>query len=261
MPHSASEPSGFFDPQFVKYYEQTDNTRQIDLTYYVSLAKAASGPVLDAGCGSGRILVPMLEAGVEAEGFDPSAIMLDALQTRLTRKGLTAEVWQDSMPEFTAKPDHYALVMCTFNTFLHLRTHDEQLEALKRAFDCLRPGGKLVLDITNPFNFDIFSRRAIGKTFEATLYDQETDTETTIWRWFERDLIRQTGIYHREYQMHGATGDTTHTTTIDFRWSYPSELELLLSLAGFENPQVFGDFKNEPLAEDSEMQVWIGTKP
>lgn len=256
----STEQSGFFDAQFVKYYEQTDNTRQIDRDFYLNIAKQADGPVLDIGCGSGRLFLPMVEAGVDVHGFDSSPIMLEALSAKLAKLGKSPRIWVDWLETFEAEEEHYTLALCSFNTFLHLLTHEGQIEALRRVHRSLRPGGTFVFDITNPFNFDIFSRGAMGKTFEATLYDGETDTETNIWRWFERDLINQIGVYHRDYEQHSGEGANTHQTSVTFRWTYPSEMQLLLEMAGFTEFEVRGDFDGEPLDEESEMQVWVATK-
>ena len=250
-------PQGFFDPLFVKFYEETDNTRLTDVGYYVDLARTADGPVLEAGCGSGRLLIPILEAGAaNVEGFDASPVMLEELSKKLSRRGLSANTWDARMQEVELQPEKYALIICAFNTFLHLLTHEEQLQALTRFRSALRPGGRLVLDITNPFNFDLFSTKAFAKTFEASLFDPKTDSETTIWRWFDRDLIHQIGTYHREYETTTSAGRTSQTTSVQFRWTYPEEMRLLLEIARFTDLHLHGDFTGEELAEDAEMQVW-----
>lgn len=250
-------PTGFNDPLFVKFYEETDNTRLTDVAYYVDLAKSADGPVLEAGCGSGRLMLPMIEAGVAVEGFDASAAMLEELTKKMSRLGATARIWEARMQDVEVEAGRYALIICAFNTFLHNLSHREQLETLRRFHDALCPGGRLVLDITNPFNFDIFSTRAFAKTFEASLFDPRTDSETTIWRWFERDLIHQIGTYHREYERTSSAGKTSQTTSVQFRWTYPEEMRLLLEISGFADIALFGDFGGDPLTEEAEMQVWM----
>jgi SAM-dependent methyltransferase len=254
--HDTHQPTGFHDPLFVQFYEETDNTRLTDVPFYTERAKEAEGPVLEAGCGSGRLLIPILQAGVEAEGFDASPVMLEELTKKMSRLGLHAHVWESRMQGAELEPGKYALIICAFNTFLHNLTHQDQLETLRRFHAALRPGGRLLIDITNPFNFDIFSTRAFAKTFEASLFDPRTDSETTIWRWFERDLIHQIGTYHREYDRTSSAGVTSQTTSVQFRWTYPEEMHLLLEQTGFHDIQVFGDFGGEPLTEEAEMQLW-----
>ncbi len=253
--------TGFLDPVFAAYYEQSDNTRLTDIPYYLRMAKEAHAVVLDAGCGSGRILIPLLEAGIPAEGFDYSPVMLENLTGKLEAKGLTARIWQDRLEDVAIEENRYSLILCGFNTFMHLPDHASQISALRRMHSGMKPGGTLALDITNPSNFDVLSRNAQNRTFEATLYDGPSDTQTTIWRWFERDLISQTGVYHREYGTSGKSGKSTHTTQVEFRWTYPEEMKLLLEMAGFTDARVNGDFNGEALTEESEMQVWVARKP
>ncbi len=252
--------TGFLDPIFASYYEQDDNSRQTDIPFYLRMAREANGLMLDAGCGSGRILIPLLEVGISAEGFDYSPVMLEHLAVKLKEKSLNTRVWQDRLEDVQLEENRYALIICGFNTFMHLLDHTAQLSALRNMFAGLKPSGTLVLDITNPLNFDVFSRHALTKTFEATVYDGETESTTNIWRWFERDLVAQRGVYHREYETVGTSDTATHETQVEFRWTYPEEMKLLLAAAGFSDAEVFGDFNGEALGEDSEMQVWVARK-
>jgi 2-polyprenyl-3-methyl-5-hydroxy-6-metoxy-1,4-benzoquinol methylase len=254
-----SNTTGFNDPLFVHFYEETDNTRLTDVSFYVEQAKTAAGVVLEAGCGSGRLLIPMLEAGVDIEGFDGSPLMLKELTNKLSRHGLSANVWTARMQDVELEPAKYALIICAFNTFLHNLSHEEQLGTLRCFREALRNTGRLILDITNPFNFDLFSTKAFAKTFEASIFDPKTDSETTIWRWFDRNMIQQLGTYHREYETTTSAGKTIRTTGVHFRWTYPEEMRLLLEVAGFHDIDVRGDFHGKPLDEDSEMQVWTAT--
>ena len=252
--------TGFLDPIFTSFYEENDNLRSTDIPFYLRMAKEADGMVLDAGCGSGRILIPLLEAGITVKGFDYSPVMLEHLSRKLEEKNLAAHVWQAGLEDANIDENKYALALCGFNTFMHLLDHAAQLSALRTMYRGLRSGGTLAFDIINPTNFDIFSSKARSRTFEATQHDMATDAQTTIWRWFERDLIAQRGVYHREYETVGNSGKSTQTTQVEFRWTYAEEMKLLLEAAGFSDAEVFGDFNDGPLDEGSEMQVWVARK-
>ncbi len=253
-------PTGFLDPVFVSYYEQNENGRTTDIPFYLGKAQEANGPVLEAGCGSGRILLPLLQSGLDAEGFDYSQIMLEELSRNLSARSLNARAWAARLEDVILDQGKYSLIISGFNTFVHLLDQDSQLGALRRLHDALRIGGTIILDIINPANFDVFSRQALKRTFEATIYDMASEAEIAIWRWFERDLITQRGVYHREYVTSGRSGTATKATEVEFRWTYPEEMKLLLQLAGFSNAKVFGDFNDAPLDEESEMQVWVAQK-
>src|SRR2546423_15414700 len=96
----------FYDELYVDQHDSGD------LTFYLSEAKAAGGPVLGAACGTGRILLPTLAEGVDIDGFDREPAMLARLRGRgTTAADLDQRGWEAGMREVTA-PRQYALVTC-----------------------------------------------------------------------------------------------------------------------------------------------------
>jgi SAM-dependent methyltransferase len=240
----------FTDPAFVEIYEQIDGSRTIDLEFYREIARNAGGNVLEAGCGSGRLLLLIAEDGVEIEGFDPSEAMLNVLRERAEGVGLSPKVWQG---DFTSIERKYATIISPFNSIMHLLDQEEQIDAFKRVYDSLEAGGVFAFDIVNPHTLDIYDE---SRQFESSMIDTTTDETVEIWRWFEHDPIVQVGKYHREFIRSGETLNSV----IDFRWSYPSEIFLLLRMSGFTSCEVFGGFDGEDLDDDSTSQVWIARK-
>src|SRR5262245_1903593 len=80
------------------------------LDYYVALAREATGPVLDVACGTGRILLPCLQAGVDIEGLDLFESMLKTLRVKAAALGLSPRLHQADMSDFTV-PRRFGLVM------------------------------------------------------------------------------------------------------------------------------------------------------
>src|SRR6185369_921897 len=73
----------------------------VGLDFYVALAKAAPGPVLDVACGTGRILLPCLQAGVDIEGLDLFEPMLDTLRAKARALGLAPRLHRADMSDFS----------------------------------------------------------------------------------------------------------------------------------------------------------------
>lgn len=240
----------FSDPAFVEIYEQIDGDRTIDLEFYRKIAEEARGKVLEAGCGSGRILLKLLADGIDIEGFDPSEPMLQVLLERAEGLGLTATVWHGV---FDSIEEDYAAVISPFNSIMHLLEQEEQIAAFVAVHDSLEDGGVFAFDVVNPHTLDIYDD---SRQFESSLTDAATGDVIEIWRQFEHDPILQVGKYHREF----IRGRHTIHSAIKFRWTYPSEISLLLSIAGFSACEVYGGFENEELNDDSTSQVWIARK-
>jgi SAM-dependent methyltransferase len=240
----------FTDPRFVHIYEQIDGDRTEDIEFYRGIARTANGPLLEAGCGSGRILLPLLQEGIAIFGFDPSSVMLEVLGRRASEIAVQANVWQGDFGSILGK---YSAILSPFNSVMHLLKQEEQIDAFRTVHGSLDDDGVFAFDIANPLTLDIYDDE---EHFSSTFIDQRSGNEYEIWQRFEHDPLTQTGKFHREFRSKGETLGST----IDFRWTYPSEITLLLQVAGFREWEVFGDFNRGPLTEESSSQVWIARK-
>ena len=119
------------------------------LDFYVALAREANGPVLDIACGTGRILLPCLQAGVDIEGLDLFEPMLKTLRAKAAALNLSPRLHQADMSDFSL-PRRYALIMIPFNAFIHNMTQEAQIRCLQRCREHLLPGGKLAFDTFFP---------------------------------------------------------------------------------------------------------------
>src|SRR6187401_716638 len=119
------------------------------LDFYTALARAARGPVLDVCCGTGRILLPCLQAGVDIEGVDLYAGMLATLRYKAALLGVSPRLHHADMSEFEL-PRRYALIMIPFNAFGHNMTQEAQIRCLSRCRQHLQPGGLLAFDTFFP---------------------------------------------------------------------------------------------------------------
>lgn len=119
------------------------------LDYYVGLARDANGPVLDIACGTGRILLPCLRAGVDIEGFDLFEPMLETLRAKATALGLSPRLHLADMSEFVLSR-RFELVMIPFNAFIHNMTQKAQIRCLQLCRQHLLPGGRLTFDTFFP---------------------------------------------------------------------------------------------------------------
>src|SRR5262249_53589917 len=124
-----------------------------DVRYYAELAIARGGPVLEYGCGNGRITLAIARAGVSVVGVDRSAAMLGDLRRRLACEpapvGKRVELRRGDMRRLVLGR-RFPLVICPFNAFLHLYARRDVERFLARVRAHLRSRGELVFDISIP---------------------------------------------------------------------------------------------------------------
>src|SRR5439155_15135009 len=107
------------------------------------------GPVLEVGCGTGRIMLPCLRAGVNIEGLDLFPGMLKRLREKAAALGFNPTLHHASMSAFRLSR-RFALIMIPFNTFVHNLSADDQIATLKACGDHLQSGGMLAFDTAFP---------------------------------------------------------------------------------------------------------------
>ena len=128
------------------------------LDSYIGYLETASGPVLEPMCGSGRFLIPLLEQGADIDGVDASPDMLEACRRKGASKGFEPVLYQQFLQELSL-PRLYGFMFIPFGSFGLIVDRQDAADSLKRLYEHLLPGGKLVLDVETP--------RAASKPAEA----------------------------------------------------------------------------------------------
>ena len=122
-----------------------------DTKFHLERFQGLQGPILEPACGSGRTLVPLLEAGCEVTGFDTSEEMLDQCRARCAERGFTPHLSNQRFEDF-AYDRRFAAVLIPAGSFTLIDRFDAAMAVLRRFHDCLSPGGIIVLDI-QPLSF------------------------------------------------------------------------------------------------------------
>jgi SAM-dependent methyltransferase len=244
-------PSEFFD-ETAAFYDATYEQRAIDdVEFWVDRATAADGPVLEVACGTGRVYLELLEAGVDADGFDASTEMLSVLRERAAQRGLEPTVWAGDMRNPNVDRT-YDLVIVPFRSFLHLLEIEDQLEALEEFHDLLAPGGELVIAFFAP-DFDVICP-TYGEWQESTVTVDET--EYTVRNYTE--LVDEIELLVEGTQeIVGPDGDQVLESSFHLNLVSKREFELLLDRSPFQEYSVYGDFDLDPLESASQEMVWI----
>jgi ubiquinone/menaquinone biosynthesis C-methylase UbiE len=229
--------------------------------FYLRLAQAAPGPVLDIACGTGRILIPCMQAGVDIDGLDLHAGMLNRLRDKAAALGLEPRLYQADMASFQL-PRRYSLIVIPFNAFVHCLTTDDQIAALVRCREHLEPGGMLALDTFFP-GAALITQPDGTRDLELETTHPETGLPVRLFDTRTFDRINQQQHSMNELEMLDAAGNvaTVHRSQTTIRWIYKTEMELLLRAASFDHWQIAGDFDDRPLVNETDAMIvkaWTG---
>jgi SAM-dependent methyltransferase len=239
------------------YYTSTYRRRIDDVQFYVGLATRHGGPVLEYGVGNGRIALPIARHGVAVTGIDLSRPMLADLRTRLRREPseVRARVSARRGDMRTLRlHKRFPLVVCTFNTALHLYTRADVEAFLARVREHMTPGGLFVVDLAVPSLYDLL--RQPSRLYHAPRFRHPTTGELV--RYGERydyDPIRQVCFVSMEFEPEGKRG-RGWTSPLAHRQFFPREWEALLHYNSFDVESVSGDFHGGPLEPTSDVMVW-----
>jgi SAM-dependent methyltransferase len=232
-----------------------------DINFYRLLAGETGGPILDVGCGTGRVATALAADGHEVVGIDLSAPMLRLAEQR--REALSADVaarlsfHQADMTTLDLGRD-FALVVAPSRVFQFLLTTDAQRQGLAALRSHLRPDARLVLDLFDPLldrvvpSADVTARG--GEVVHPTTGNRVT-WEVTGRR---TDPALQLIVEDWTATEIDASGEVLRTNTerLTLRWSLRSEMQLLFELAGLKVVADYGDFRGGPPAYGRE-QVWV----
>jgi SAM-dependent methyltransferase len=237
------------------YYTKTYKTRLEDVRYYVDLARIHNGPVLEYGCGNGRITIPIARTGTHVLGIDRSAEMLDDLRARLQQEpdDVRACITTKRGDMRKAKINRrFPLVFCPFNAFLHLYTRDDVEQFLARVHAHLTPRGLFVFDVSMPEPEELARDPARAFRTPRFRYPSEDGATETLVRYSERfdyDKLRQVLFVAMEFSP--VDGGDSWMTPLAHRQFYPQELEALLHYNGFEIVTFAGDFDGGSVSTNS----------
>ncbi len=229
-----------------------------DLDLYQALAARAGGPVLELGCGSGRVAIALAESGFEVHGLDTSEAMLAIASAKVRGRELPITFARGDMRRFSSRRA-FGLVLCALNSLLHLQTIDDVRDTLVAASRVLRPGGLLACDIVNPAP-DLLAMRD-GVVRQQSTFAGPGDTEVTHFVSWNIDAVAQTietGHYFDCLTDDGLV--RRRMASFRLRYLQRGEVENALRAAGFDSPEFYGSVQLDPFEPDSDRMIFVAAK-
>ena len=232
-----------------------------DTDFYRRLARETGGPILEVGCGTGRVATALATDGHEVVGIDLSGPMLDLAQQRRAALSADAAARLSFQPADLRTLDlgrDFALIVTPGRVFQFMLTSAAQREALTALRTHLRPNGRLVLDLFDP-RLDLVVPRAEATARGGELIHPTTGNRVT-WEVTGRrpDPARQLVAENWKFSEIDGSGKVLRTATeqLTLRWSLRSEMRFLFELVGLAVVADYGDFSGGPPVYGRE-QVWV----
>ncbi len=218
-----------------------------DVVFFVEAAKESGGPVLEVGCGTGRVLIPTARAGIDIVGLDLSLPMLDVCRERLLQEleegQARVQLVEADMRDFELG-QAFRLVTIPFRPFQHLTTVGDQLSCLGSIHRHLVEGGWLILDIFNP-SLESLTSDNVGEEVGDEPAFTTPDGRRVVRRHkiVSRDRFNQINYVELIYYLTYPDGREERLVhSFPMRYLFRFEAEHLLVRSGFEIEHIYADF-------------------
>lgn len=226
---------------FAEIYDVDMGTKTDDIPMYRRYARNIGGPILEVGCGTGRIVFPFAQLGFEVWGIDNSPAMLRVAQQKLNGKTESIreriQLIQADMRDFELE-QKFRLAILAYNTFMLLVNREEQESALRQIRNHLADQGKLIIDLFVPREHNLTKKEyqspkydpVKGRTFiriDSKRYDPVEQIQQIEYAY---DYILDSGEMERVLKP------------ISMRYVFPSEMELLLEKNGYKVEEKLGGY-------------------
>jgi SAM-dependent methyltransferase len=222
-----------------------------DIDFYDNVARAADGPLLELGTGSGRVAIALAERGYDVTGLDNSPSMLAEARRAMEAPGRTAgrlELVQGDMTAFDLGR-RFGMVFAAANTFQHLLTTGQQEACLRCVVESLLPRGIFAMSVRSP---------------ASVTWDDTDGWSPVLMHWSRRDdatgdlvmkfcveqpdparMVRRLTYYYDRVQAGGDVKRSVFDT--ELRYSTEAEIRLLLQHCGLRVTHVYGDYDLTPV--------------
>jgi SAM-dependent methyltransferase len=230
-----------------------------DISFYVEEAVLSGGPVLELGCGTGRISIPIARANIDVVGVDISRDLIAV--ARRKAKGLDIE----RSPTFKVGDmrtvnlkRRFSLVIMPFRVFQMMLSIPDQFDALQRVREHLVQGGRFILDIFAP-DVRMLADDSNQPFHFRDVHDPSTGHVLSLWHQDRWDHLHQINNARLKVDERNKENNVIGEFVREFqiRCIYRYEMQHLLSLCGFRLVELYGGFDRRPFDDVSEDMVWV----
>jgi SAM-dependent methyltransferase len=245
------------------FYDLIHEDLTEDIDFLVDLAAQVGGPVLELGCGTGRLLVPLARRGYDVTGVDSSTAMLAkameklAVEDALTRSRVKLV---DGDMVAVQLSSEFRLAIISYNTLMHF-DRAQKLVLLQTTRQHLKAGGMLCIDVDNPFEISdpddddlLVLERTMSNPDTGDLIVQAASS------WVESDAQYRHITWL--FDVSPSSGGPISRTIVeaDYHYLFPHELETAMADSGFRLEALFGGYNRELFGEDSDRLIALARR-
>jgi SAM-dependent methyltransferase len=236
-------------------YDLENKSFEPDGPFYLALAQRIGGPVLELGCGTGRITIPMAQQGISMTGVDITPGMLD--HARQKAQALPIQ-WVEADARSFQLGRQFRFIFESGSLFQHLLERADQEAMLARVRDHLEPEGRLVIGAIFP-NADLLADVETEQFWFS--YANAEGQEVRVSGTQHYDPVRQVKTETAYRRWRDADGrEIVRPAPLMLRNIFPQELESLLHYNGFTVIERYGDLDFSPLMETSQHIIYLCQK-
>jgi ubiquinone/menaquinone biosynthesis C-methylase UbiE len=233
-------------------WENAQTVQRRDVAFWQRLAAEASGPVLELGCGTGRITIPVARQGTPVIGVDRSASMLDRAQGKRARVRRTARIAfvRGDIRHLPFRSRPFGLVMAPYGVLQSLVRERDLAATLASVARVLEPGGRFGIDLVP--DLPEWSEYRARKTLSGML---EPGVRVSLVESVRQDRRRQLTFFDQLYTTIRGRTRRDHRFSLTFRTLTVPQMTRRLENAGFTIDAALGDYRGGPW--DRRAQVWV----
>ncbi len=228
-----------------------------DIDFFIKETKKSSGEVLELMSGTGRVSIPLIQAGVKLTCVDLSAASNAILENKLHQTGLKADVYQMDVCELEL-PKKFDMIIIPFHSFAHITSPTDQRKALAKIQKHLLPGGTFICTLGNP---NVRQKEVDGQLRFFRKYPLPATQGVLLFWGVENNndddnQIVEAMQFYEEYDAQGIL-KSKRLLELHFRLSQKDEFEELAKTAGFKVKAFYGDYDYSAFKDDSPFMIWL----
>ena len=246
--------------RFAQYYDLEYGHKDDDIPFYLEIASKYGSPILEIGVGTGRIAMPLIQAGYHVVGIDSSIQMLRIGKAKQKQLNTSIQKYLHliaaDMRLFSLN-QLFPVCIVPFRTFLHNLTQQDQIRTLNCIKNSLAQNGILVIDLFVPL-YEIL----IKSGWEDTIPEEEFEgKKISVYIKVDHDPVMQLLKIKNTYNEILANGKSRQTQSyMTYRYIFRYEMEILLKLTGFEILEIYSFFNNIPYNYYSGEMIFIAQR-